>query len=174
MMKKIMLMIFLLVMLTDVASAADYSYTIADSGTTKILEQGDTFTLELTENPSTGLLWVIAPNDATLDRNGNSLSTSLSDGLQLISDETVYTGSGGVTGAPQNHIWTIKATNTGSQYVNVHYLFRGLEISSNAVTLIINVKSSNSSSIPEFPSMIVPVAAIIGLIAVFGHRKDAA
>jgi predicted secreted protein len=170
MMKKMMLTIFLLVMLTGVAGAADYSYTMADNGMTKILEQGDTFTLELTENPSTGFLWVIAPSDATVDKNGNSLSNSLSDGLQLISDETVKTDV--LPGAPQNHIWTIKATNIGSQSVNVHYLLRGLESNSNAFTLTINVQTSNSASVPEFPSVAVPVAAILGLVVIFGRKKN--
>jgi predicted secreted protein len=57
---------------------------------------------------------VLVPNEGTEDVNGNSLINSLSDGLQLISNETVYTGSDGTTGPPWEHIWTIKATNTGS------------------------------------------------------------
>jgi predicted secreted protein len=165
MMKKTMLVIFLLVMLTDIASAADYSYTIADSGTTKVLEQGDTFTIELTEN--SGSLWVIAPNDVTVDENNNLLSNSLSDGLQLISNEVITTTT--MPGAPKTRILTIKATNIGSQSVNVHYFFHG-SCTSNAFTLSINCINPSSSSIPEFPSVAVPVAAIVGLVAIFGRK----
>jgi predicted secreted protein len=168
MMKKMMLTIILLVMLTDVASAADYSYTIADSGTTKILEPGDTFTIELTEN--SGSLWAIAPNDVTVDENNNLLSNSLSDGLQLISNEVTTTT---MPGAPKTRILTIKATNIGSQSVNVHYFFHG-SCTSNKFTLTINVQTPNSTSVPEFPSVIAPIAAILGLIVIFGHRKDIA
>jgi predicted secreted protein len=169
MMKKILLTILLIFAFTGVASAANYSYTIADNGTTKVLEQGDTFTLNLTESTSIGYTWVLAPDEGTSD-NYNSLSNSLSDGLQFISSETIPWST--YIGAPRYHIWTIKAMNIGSQSVNIHYLYRGSEDTSKAFTLTINIENANPTNIPEFPSVAVPVAAILGLIVIFGRKKN--
>jgi hypothetical protein len=77
-------------MLTCLADAANYFYTKDDNGTTKILEQGDSFTLELIEYRSASFIRVLAPNKGIEDVNSSSLINSLSDGLQLISNETFY------------------------------------------------------------------------------------
>ncbi len=75
--------------------------TDADNGKFITLQKGQTFSLKLTENPSTGYSWQL----------------HLSKGLKLVSDE--YTpGSSGALGASGTHVWTIKAVKNGYQQVN--------------------------------------------------------
>jgi hypothetical protein len=38
--------------------------------------------------------------------------------------------------------------------------------------IVVEIKGSNLSFVPEFPTVALPVAAIIGLVFVFGRRKE--
>jgi inhibitor of cysteine peptidase len=78
--------------------------TDANNGKLITLQKGQTFSLKLAENPSTGYAWQL----------------HLSKGLKLVSNEYVP-GSSGALGASGTHVWTIKAVKNGYQQVNAVY-----------------------------------------------------
>ncbi len=80
------------------------TYTGGDSGKTITVGNGETFTVKLDENPTTGYSWDMAAGD----------------GLQIVSDRyvpnaTQMLGSGGY------HEWTIKAVKNGTYTVSGVY-----------------------------------------------------
>ena len=80
--------------------------TEADNGKTINLENGETFSLKLRENPSTGYSWQL----------------NLSQGLDILSDEYAQgPAPEGYTGVPGTHQWEIKAIAEGSQQVKGIY-----------------------------------------------------
>jgi inhibitor of cysteine peptidase len=97
--------------LTPEIGTTDISYVLneTDSGKTISLKNGENFTLDLKENPTTGYSWQL----------------NLSKGLSILSDE--YTehrlpGEKEVTpGRGGTHSWLIQATAPGSQQVNGIY-----------------------------------------------------
>jgi hypothetical protein len=42
----------------------------------------------------------------------------------------------------------------------------------NVANTVINIIDPHAASVPQFTSVIVPVAAILGLFMIFGHRKN--
>jgi len=78
--------------------------TDVNNGKFITLQKGQTFSLKLNENPSTGYAWQLY----------------LSKGLKLISDEYIPSSSGAL-GAAGTHVWTIKAVKNGYQQVNAVY-----------------------------------------------------
>jgi inhibitor of cysteine peptidase len=80
--------------------------TEADNGTSISLNKGENFTLNLTENPSTGYAWEL----------------NVSEGLSILSDNyTQGPTSENMTGVPGTHSWVIEAVASGSQQVNGIY-----------------------------------------------------
>jgi inhibitor of cysteine peptidase len=80
--------------------------TEADNGTTISLKNGENFTLQLRENPSTGYSWQI----------------NLTEGLSILSDNyTQDEAPEGMAGVPGTHSWIIEAVDQGSQQVNGIY-----------------------------------------------------
>ncbi len=78
-------------------AAAQGTYTDSDNGKTILVKGGDTFTVRLEENPSTGYSW----------------NLTVGNGLRLVKDRyvpgtTSMIGSGGI------HEWTIKAIGNGT------------------------------------------------------------
>lgn len=80
--------------------------TEADNGKSINLTNGDTFSLELRENPSTGYSWQL----------------NLSQGLSILSDKyTQDQAAEGQVGVPGTHSWEIKAVTQGSQLIKGIY-----------------------------------------------------
>ncbi|MPM58942.1 hypothetical protein SDC9_105777 [bioreactor metagenome] len=80
--------------------------TEADNGTSISLKNGESFTLQLRENPTTGYSWEL----------------NLSEGLSILSDNyTQDTVSENATGVPGTHSWIIETIAPGSQQVNGIY-----------------------------------------------------
>lgn len=80
--------------------------TEADNGTSISLKNGDNFTLQLWENPSTGTSWEL----------------NLSEGLSILDDyHTPDPHPEGSEGFGGNHTWTIQAEAPGSQQINGIY-----------------------------------------------------
>jgi len=80
--------------------------TEADSGKTISLKNGENFTLNFTENPSTGYSWEL----------------NLSEGLSILSDEYIEgPNPQHMEGVPGTHSWIIEAIAPGSQQVNGIY-----------------------------------------------------
>ena len=80
--------------------------TEADNGTSINLKNGENFTLQLRENPSTGYSWQL----------------NVSEGLTLLSDGyTQDEAPEGDVGVPGNRSWIIEAVDQGSQQVNGIY-----------------------------------------------------
>lgn len=80
--------------------------TEADNGTSISLKNGENFTLQLRENPSTGYSWQL----------------NVSKGLTILSDGyTQDEAPEGKVGVPGNRSWIIEAVDQGSQQVNGIY-----------------------------------------------------
>ena len=80
--------------------------TEADNGTSISLKNGENFTLQLRENPSTGYSWQL----------------NVSEGLTILSDGyTQDEAPEGKVGVPGNRSWIIEAVDQGSQQVNGIY-----------------------------------------------------
>lgn len=92
------------------STASQLIITEADNGKTINVKQGQTFSLKLNENPSTGYSWQL----------------ELSSGLKLLSDKYYSSQSSGTNGrifvgAGGYHLWVIQAKNKGSQQVEATY-----------------------------------------------------
>lgn len=68
------------------------------------IKNGETFKVELNENPTTGYAWLI----------------NVTPGLTIVSD-TYVAPSGGLVGAGGQHEWQVKATGTGDQQLTGIY-----------------------------------------------------
>lgn len=80
--------------------------TEADNGTSINIINGENFTLQLRENPSTGYSWQL----------------NVSEGLNILSDNyTQDEASEDMVGVGGNHTWLIEALSEGSQQVNGIY-----------------------------------------------------
>jgi inhibitor of cysteine peptidase len=80
--------------------------TEADNGTSISLKNGENFTLQLKENPTTGYSWQL----------------NLSEGLSILSDNYVQDEAPeGNVGVGGTHSWIIKALSEGTQQVNGIY-----------------------------------------------------
>ena len=80
--------------------------TEADNGTSISLKNGENFTLQLWENPSTGYSWQL----------------NLSEGLSILDDyHTPDPHPEGSVGFGGTHTWIIEAVNEGSQQINGIY-----------------------------------------------------
>jgi inhibitor of cysteine peptidase len=97
--------------------------TGSDNGNTLFLKRGDTFYLQLKENPSTGYSWQL----------------QLSKGLKLKNDKYIP-GTTRLCGAPGTHLWAIKAVNNGWQSVKGTYKRPWKKTTSKDQTFKFNVK----------------------------------
>lgn len=79
---------------------AQSTYTGGDNGKTITVKNGDTFTVKLDENPTTGYSW-----NLTVD-----------GGLQVVDDHYTSNATGRM-GAGGYHTWTIKAVDPGTYRV---------------------------------------------------------
>ena len=80
--------------------------TEADNGTSISLKNGEDFTLQLRENPSTGYSWQL----------------NLSEGLTILNDYyTQDEAPEDMAGVPGTHSWIIEAASEGSQQVSGIY-----------------------------------------------------
>jgi inhibitor of cysteine peptidase len=80
--------------------------TEADNGTSISIKNGENFTLQLRENPSTGYAWEL----------------NVTEGLSILSDNyTQDEAPEGDTGVSGTHTWIIQAVEQGSQQVNGIY-----------------------------------------------------
>jgi inhibitor of cysteine peptidase len=93
-----------------------------DNGKTVTINDGSTFSINLTENPSTGYSW-------------NVSSTS---GLTITND--TYTQGASMPGASGTHEWTIKATGKGQQQFTAVYKRPWEPTTGNETTFTLNVK----------------------------------
>lgn len=120
------------------------AYGGSDNGKTITVSKGDTFTVRLDENPSTGYSW----------------NLSAGNGLQVVSDRYIpnttspmIVGSGGV------HEWTIKATGNGTYKVSGVYKRPWEPMAGNETryTLTVIVKGAqaqgSSSTFPAFTGL---------------------
>lgn len=80
--------------------------TEADNGTSISLKNGENFTLQLRENPSTGYAWEL----------------NVSEGLSILNDNyTQDEAPEGMVGVGGTHTWIIEAVSEGTQQANGIY-----------------------------------------------------
>ena len=82
-------------------------YAEDDSAAVIKIEKGDTFTIELKENPSTGYSWHCIADPKTA--------------ISLDSDQFIVTGAGDIVGAPGKHEFTFKTMETGNVKLKFEY-----------------------------------------------------
>lgn len=82
-------------------------YAEDDSVAVIKIEKGNTFTIELKENPSTGYSWHYTADPETA--------------INLDSDRFIVTGTGDIVGAPGKHEFTFKAMETGNVQLKFEY-----------------------------------------------------
>lgn len=81
-----------------------------------------------------------------------------------------YTSVGGTT--TENFAVNIKVPAgiaPGTYHFQIHLIGDGAELGVQDVTITV---PGSSTSVPEFPTVAIPVAAVLGLIFVFGRRKE--
>ena len=104
------------------------AFTENDNGTLATVNTGDTFNIDLAENPSTGYSW----------------NMTVSDGLKIVSDRYIppaqqIPGRGGV------HEWTIEATGPGRQTVSGIYKRPWEPLQNNETTYMLNLNVGGSN-----------------------------
>jgi inhibitor of cysteine peptidase len=87
------------------------------------IKSGETFQIELSENPSTGYAWNI----------------SATPGLTIVND-TFVPSSSGLTGAGGKREWQIRASGNGDQQLSGTYKRSWETISGNETTYSLNIK----------------------------------
>jgi inhibitor of cysteine peptidase len=87
------------------------------------IKSGETFQIELSENPSTGYAWNI----------------SATPGLTIVKD-TFVPPSGGLVGAGGQHVWQVEATGTGDQQLTAIYKRSWEPTFGNETTYSLNIK----------------------------------
>jgi len=176
--KKFLTMLFVSMIMIAVASAQLFSpATITQTGTNTVhwsgqgstsIDQGTACTtgaVEVGLAPNTPyLLWVFNSDGLTLNPNQGTLNLG-------------GTGTGTFTmSAPNTNSANHKAVTgffvpngglTASATFNVQSLGQG----SNEAILTISHGCSGGTQIPEFPTVALPIAAVIGLVFFFQHRK---
>ncbi|AKB61300.1 DUF7507 domain-containing protein [Methanosarcina mazei] len=130
----------------------------ADSALYDAAGQKITYTYEVTNSGDVVISGPITVNDDKLGTLSIS-SSSLSPG---------QTVSGTAT-----HITSQNDLDAGS-ITNIAYAtgtYRGQEVTSNTDTVTVNKNTLPDTQIPEFPSIALPVASILGLIFISQYRK---
>ena len=129
---KIISMLFVIAAVVFAAGCTEESETVetgrvvteADNGTSISVKNGDNFTLQLWENPSTGYSWEL----------------NLSEGLSILDDyHTPDSHPEGSVGFGGTHTWIIEAAALGSQQVNGVYIRSWEEGSEGNFTLAVEV-----------------------------------
>jgi hypothetical protein len=188
------ILLFLLIAVSSASASSPYDITITNNGgpTINIAVEYTkstgllTFTDNTPSNPSGGIIgiayhanaaaqWI---NTASNQRGTNILAGkhpwSLGGGDQGYAKGEFgdFITKYGKTGAvkyktvivqlPQN---TELTANSVGNYVAVHYNYNG-------ATYIGSEKKNNTTPIPEFPTVALPVAAILGLMFILQRRKE--
>jgi len=155
-MKRLMEVLFILplIMATALMLAA-VTYTGDYNGKTVMVNAGDTFTVKLDENPTTGYSW-----NLTAD------SGLQVDGGQYVPYSTGLMGSGGY------HTWTIKAVKAGTYRINGIYKRPWESISGQEKTFTLTVQVIDTTSAPAAMKNIVfpSIKSLIGLKPEFARN----
>lgn len=114
---------------------------------------GAEYTLSFAFSPRPG----IADNQLQVSWDGNVLGTMSANGASI-----------------SNTDWTVHSYTVTATKPTTRLQFHNLDVSDTWGTFLDDVvlTPTTSSSIPEFPSVAIPVAAILGLVVVFGRRKN--
>jgi len=80
------------------------TYAGSDNGKAITVKSGETFTVKLDENPTTGYSW----------------NMTVGDGLKVVSDRYVANKTG-LIGSGGYHVWTIQATKAGTYQIKGVY-----------------------------------------------------
>jgi inhibitor of cysteine peptidase len=87
------------------------------------IKNGESFKVQLNENPTTGYSWTI----------------NVTPGLTIVSDQYIAP-SGGLMGAGGQHEWQVKATGTGDQQLTGIYQRPWEPVSGNETTYRLNIR----------------------------------
>ena len=87
------------------------------------IKNGESFKIQLNENPTTGYSWMI----------------NATPGLTIVSDQYIAP-SGDLMGAGGQHEWQVKATGTGDQQLTGTYQRPWEPVSGNETTYSLNIK----------------------------------
>ncbi len=136
----LILLVALALVIGNVAAMAQNAYSEADNGKIITVNSGDTFTIKLNENPSTGYSW----------------NLTLGNGLQLVSDQyTAKEVPSGIVGSGGYHEWVVKAVSPGSYVITGIYKRPWEPVSGGeqAYTLTVNVLGTGLIPDIVYPSI---------------------
>jgi inhibitor of cysteine peptidase len=109
----------------NVASMSEITLSNADNGKTLTLKPGQTLTLQLTENPTTGYRWSIAP---------------FNDQLLKLTDDRFDLPKGSAMGGGGQRILTFKATRSGQINLTLNHKREWEESAVESFNLTIEVR----------------------------------
>lgn len=131
----ILLLAVALVVVSGLALAQS-AYSDSDNGKTITLKSGDTFTIRLDENPTTGYSW-----NMTAD-----------DGLQIVNDRYIP-GASQAIGSGGYHEWTVKAVKNGTHKVSGVYKRPWETLAGNEQRFSMTAIVAGSKSSMTFPTL---------------------
>jgi hypothetical protein len=156
-------------------SASGTSWT--DTGVS--LKSGETISIQASGSWTTGVSWTDPEGDASLN-GGYTWATWLAPPTANFGELVAFVGDNPMEGSfpvgPNNHYWTIGKGATivpdrdGKLWLGINDDANGGYLWDNGGSLSVIITPS-STSIPEFPSVIMPVFAILGIMVVFGRKK---
>jgi inhibitor of cysteine peptidase len=152
-----LLLLLALGLSSGVALAAS-TYTGGDSGKTITVGNGETFTVKLDENPTTGYSW----------------NMTVGSGLEIVSDRYVpSTTSPNIVGSGGYHEWTIKAVSSGTHEISGIYKrpWEPVTGSEQSFNLKVKVVENGQGIGTQFPSFTWPAAFKLNFDDI-GFRPD--
>lgn len=141
-------------MLAMAPALAMGTYTGSDNGKAITVKSGETFTVKLDENPTTGYSW----------------NMTVGDGLKIINDRYVANKTG-LVGSGGYHIWTIQATKPGTYKVAGVYKrpWEPLTGGEQKYSLSVSITAAGSGSAAPI-NMKFDVPSMAGLMPKFSHN----
>jgi inhibitor of cysteine peptidase len=122
-----------------VPALAQGTYTSSDNGKAIEVKSGDTFTVKLDENPTTGYSW----------------NMTAGNGLQVVNDRYVPEATG-LIGSGGYHEWTIKAVKAGTYALSGVYRRPWEPVTGSeqkySLTVKVSAGQGNSTAKTKFPS----------------------
>ncbi len=148
------LILLVSLMLAMAPALALGTYTGSDNGKAITVKSGETFTVKLDENPTTGYSW----------------NMTVGDGLRIVNDRYVASQTG-LVGSGGYHIWTIQATKAGTYKVAGVYKrpWEPLTGQEQKYSLSVNVTAAGSGSAGPI-NMKFQVPSLAGLTPKFAYN----
>lgn len=144
--------------ISDIPISNEIKLDIGDNGSTVELNKGQVLVISLESNPSTGFTWEVAELDTHI--------------LHQIGETEFQPGSN-APGAPGMQILRFEAENAGQTPLKLVY-HRPFEtdmppLRTFSIQVIVRPVVT---PVPEYPSLVIPVVGVMGLIMLLLYRRQ--